>query len=156
MNRRHLATILLIFCFSLSAAHPQAGAPRISKFEVSYPASVDPGPITGRVLVIVSKNNRREPRLQAGSYSGSVPFFGVDVGALKAGESAVIDTSTLGYPLNLGELPPGDYYVQAVLNVYTEVHRKDGRTLWVHMDQWEGQEWNTSPEIWLVKSNRFI
>src|SRR5262249_43445642 len=42
-------------------------------------------------------------------------------------------------------LPQGDYYVQAVFNVYTEVHRKDGRVLWVHMDQWEGQEWNTSP-----------
>jgi hypothetical protein len=32
-----------------------------------------------------------------------------------------------------------------VLNVYTQVHRKDGHTIWVHMDQWEGQQWNRSP-----------
>jgi hypothetical protein len=35
--------------------------------------------------------------------------------------------------------------VQALLNVYTQVHRKDGHVIWVHMDQWEGQQWNRSP-----------
>jgi len=75
-----------------------------------------------------------------------LPFFGLDVDALKAGQNAVIDASVLGYPLkNLSEIPAGEYSVQAVMNVYTQVHRKDGHTIWVHMDQWEGQQWNRSP-----------
>jgi hypothetical protein len=35
--------------------------------------------------------------------------------------------------------------VQAVFSVYTEFHRSDGRSVWQHQDQWEGQEWNRSP-----------
>ena len=59
---------------------------------------------------------------------------------------ALIDEATLGYPLaSLKDLPPGDYYVQALLNVYTEFHRADGHTIWAHMDQWEGQKFASSP-----------
>lgn len=132
-----LGGVLLLLSFSALAA---------TRFEISYPAALDKGPITGRVFVIISKNNRTEPRLQAGSYNASVPFYGLDVNALKPGESAVIDAAVLGYPLeSLRQLPAGEYYVQALLNVYTQVHRKDGHTIWVHMDQWEGQQWNRSP-----------
>src|SRR5258705_10209036 len=117
-----------------------------ARFEVSYPAGLDSGPITGRVFVVISKNNRVEPRLQAGSYGGSVPFYGLDVNALKPGDNAVIDRSVPGYPVDsLNQLPAGEYYVQAVLNVYTQVHRKDGHVILVHMYQWEGQKWNRSP-----------
>jgi hypothetical protein len=96
---------------------------------------------------MISKTDRIEPRLQAGSYiGGSVPFFGRDVHALKPGSTAVIDTSDLGFPVeNLNRLPAGEYFVQALLNVYTQVRRKDGHMIWVHLDQWEGQQWNRSP-----------
>jgi hypothetical protein len=40
---------------------------------------------------------------------------------------------------------PEKYYLQAVLNKYTEFKRSDGKTLWMHMDQWEGQNWRRSP-----------
>ena len=62
------------------------------------------------------------------------------------GKDVVIDTNVLGYPIaNLRDLPAGDYYVQAVMNVYTQYHRADGHTIWAHQDQWEGQHFNTSP-----------
>lgn len=138
-----LPAVLILSSISILPAADQASTTR---FEVSYPATLDAGPITGRVFVIVSRTSQREPRFQAGSYNGSVPFFGVDVSALKPGESAVIGASTLGYPLkNVSDIPAGDYFVQALLNVYTQVRRKDGHTIWVHMDQWEGQRWNRSP-----------
>jgi hypothetical protein len=58
----------------------------------------------------------------------------------------VIDGDTLGYPIrSLREIPAGEYYVQALLNVYTEFHRSDGHVIWAHMDQWEGQQFNRSP-----------
>jgi hypothetical protein len=43
------------------------------------------------------------------------------------------------------EIPAGEYWVQAVLNVYTTFKRADGNTIQAHMDQWEGQKWNLSP-----------
>jgi hypothetical protein len=143
-----LALSVLILCLSPSAGVlPSARAGRAeASFEVTYPASLDPGPVTGRVFVIISRNAIPEPRFQAGSYGGSVPFFGLDVSRMKPGESAVIDETTLGFPLeSLSELPPGEYNVQALLNVYTEFRRKDGHVIWAHMDRWEGQQWNVSP-----------
>jgi hypothetical protein len=136
----------LALCLSLLAVYSGHTAPADARFEISYPSSLDNGPITGRVFVMISKTDRIEPRLQAGSYGGSVPFFGRDVRALKPGANAVIDTSDLGFPVeNLSRLPAGEYFVQALLNVYTQVRRKDGHTIWVHLDQWEGQQWNRSP-----------
>jgi hypothetical protein len=32
-----------------------------------------------------------------------------------------------------------------VINIYTEFRRADGHTIWAHMDQWEGQQFNRSP-----------
>ena len=100
-----------------AGALPQAGG---GKFEVSFPAAAHAGAITGRVFVVVSTSEQPEPRLQAGSWGDAGPFFGVDVNALAAGQSAVIDASTLGSPVkSLREIPAGDYYVQAIVNIYT-------------------------------------
>lgn len=127
-----------------------------NRFEISYPATLDGGPITGRVFLIVSKSNRTEPRLQAGSYQVSVPFYGADVDELKPGVPAVIDAATPGYQVeSLKDLPAGEYYVQALLNVYTKVRRKDGHQIWVHLDQWEGQQWNRSPGNLVSEVERF-
>ncbi len=116
------------------------------RFEISFPASVHPEPITGRVFVIVAGREAREPRLQVGSWMSQTPFFGKDVDQMKPGQPAVIDTGTPGYPaVSLKDIEPGDYYVQALLNVYTEFHRSDGHVIWAHMDQWEGQQFNLSP-----------
>jgi hypothetical protein len=146
MKRRIPIIAAIALCLMLLAVYSGHTAAAEAQFEISYPAALDNGPITGRVFVVISKNDRIEPRLQAGSYGGSIPFFGRDIHALKPGENAVIDTSDLGFPVeNLSRLPAGEYYVQAVVNVYTSVHRKDGHAIWVHLDQWEGQQWNRSP-----------
>jgi hypothetical protein len=140
------ACIKVVFCLFILFGCSSSAVAAEARFEIAYPAGLDKGPITGRVFVMISKNNRLEPRLQAGSYINSVPFYGLDVQALKPGEKAVIDPSVLGFPLeSLSQLPAGEYFVQALLNVYTQVHRKDGQVIWVHMDQWEGQQWNRSP-----------
>lgn len=131
--------------FLLGSA-PPARTTASPRFTISFPASLHAAPITGRVFVIITRDSTPEPRLQAGSYTESAPFFGADVHALAPGQAAVVGDTTLGYPVaSLRDIPAGDYYVQAVLNVYTEFHRADGHTVWAHMDQWEGQHFNTSP-----------
>ena len=46
---------------------------------------------------------------------------------------------------SLRDIPAGEYRVQPFVNVYTKFARADGHTVWLHMDQWEGQQWKTSP-----------
>jgi hypothetical protein len=138
----HLVVVAIAW---LAAGCAQPARPAV-EFDVSFPDSAHDGPITGRAFVMISRDSTPEPRLEAGSFVMSVPFFGEDVSALAAGANAVIDGGTPGYPLaGLRDLPPGDYYVQALINVYTEFHRSDGHTIWAHMDQWEGQQFNRSP-----------
>lgn len=113
-------------------------------FEVSFPSSAIGTPVTGRVVVMISRVNDREPRLQIGRTG--VPFFGRDVEQLKPGQPATIDETDLGAPLeSLSEIPAGEYYVQAMVNVYSEFKRADGHVVWMHDDQWEGQRWTRSP-----------
>src|SRR5437773_914020 len=102
--------------------------------------------LVGHGSVPATRRDDEEPRLQVHRESDCTPFFGEDVSALAPGTVAVIDGSTLGYPVaSLTDIPAGDYRVQALLSVYTEFHRADGHTLWLHDDQWEGQQFNKSP-----------
>ena len=133
------AALLFLQALCLSA---QTGP----RFEVVVPRAAHAQPITGRVYVILSRKQSTNLLDAIGDWEQETPFFGADVNALGPGDPGVIDGSTPGYPLhNLKDIPAGDYYVQALVNVYTEFHRADGHTVWAHMDQWEGQQFNKSP-----------
>ena len=117
------------------------------KIEVSYPASLSSAPLDGRVLLAISRDGNREPRFQIDEEEAqSQQLFGVQVDGLKPGQAAVVDSSTLGYPVrSLKDLPAGDYFVQAVLNIYETFHRSDGHTIKLAPDRGEGQQWNRKP-----------
>jgi len=147
LRRSPLASGLLaaVALASMMAAGARAGAAAV-RFEITYPAALESGPLDGRVLLIVSKRGETEPRFQITRGPRTQQIFGVDVDGLRPGQPAVIDGATRGYPLeSAAEIPPGEYVVQAVLNVYTTFRRADGHTIKAHMDQWEGQRWNVSP-----------
>lgn len=115
--------------WALPAIPGHAQSPR---FEVTVSAAAHPGPLTGRLVLIVADAAVPEPRFRL-SPSGPA-LFGVDLEGLEAGAAAVVDERATGYPAPLSELPPGDYHAQAVVNVYEEVHRADGHTLWLPMN----------------------
>jgi len=146
--------VVYLACAALAATSPaaaQAGA----RFQVSFPAAVHAKPITGRVFVFIAQDSAPEPRFQGGALGANGPVFGVDVDQLAPGASARIDAATPGFPIaSLRNIPEGDYYVQAVLNVYTQMHRADGHTIWVHADQWEGQQFAESPGNLVSKVRR--
>ena len=73
-------------------------------------------------------------------------IFGMDVDGMQPGQAVVVDDSAAGYPIrSLRDVPPGEYYVQAVLHRYETFHRSDGHTVKLPMDRGEGQHWNLAP-----------
>ena len=138
---RSLLVAVVVGAVVLGGSAPATAEQR---FELSFPASAHAEPVTGRIYVMISRNNDREPRLQIGRTG--VPFFGRDVEQLAPGAAGVIDATDLGSPVtSLADIPAGDYYVQGFVNVYSEFVRADGHVVWMHDDQWEGQHWNRSP-----------
>ncbi|MGB9470600.1 MAG: hypothetical protein WBQ59_14730, partial [Candidatus Acidiferrum sp.] len=133
---------------SASAQASPAKATTKLRFEISFPESLSSAKaLDGHVMLGISTDKTSEPRFQLREEEAySAQFFGLDVDAWKPGTPAVIDSTTLGYPLvTLDQLPPGDYYVQAVLNIYETFHRADGHTVKLPPDMGEGQQWFTKP-----------
>lgn len=140
---RYLGITFLMVWLSLTPAKAQQE--KKLSFEISFPSSVHDLSVTGRVYVMISHGREPEPRFQINQVYGT-PFFGRDVDQLEPDQAAYIDETDLGSPVpNLRDLPPGDYYVQAFVNIYTEFQRADGHVVWMHDDKWEGQRWNASP-----------
>lgn len=113
------------------------------RIEVTIPATAR---LTGHLIVVIAKKDSPEPRMQMQETYTSAQAFGVDVEDLAPGKSIVIDDKTIGYPRrSLADLDPGDYFVQAVFNVYEQFHLASGKTLWLPPDKGEGQHWNLKP-----------
>jgi hypothetical protein len=113
------------------------------RIEITVPG---PKPLNGHLVLVIAKNNKEEPRMQLTEDYLSEQGFGVDVEDLTPGTPIVIDAKTFGYPRrSLTDLDPGDYYVQAVFNVYELFHLASGKSVWLPPDKGEGQHWNFKP-----------
>ena len=140
---RVAGVVTAIFVTAITALVPLLASGE-QRFEVSFPSAVHEEALTGRIYVMISRTAEREPRLQIGRTG--TPFFGRDVVNLLPGEPGIIDATDLGTPVaSLRDIPAGDYYVQAFVNIYSEFRRADGHVVWMHDDRWEGQHWNRSP-----------
>jgi enterochelin esterase-like enzyme len=138
-----------VFLFFPSKALAQSSSSNSSRFrfEISFPESASAKVLDGHILLGISTDKSSEPRFQLREEeASSAQFFGLDVDSWKPGTPAVIDSTTLGYPIrSLADVPPGDYYVQAVLNIYETFHRSDGHTVKLPPDMGEGQQWFSKP-----------
>lgn len=115
-------------------------------FKISFSASLSDKPLDGRVLLVLSNDPSDEPRNQIDDSPRSQMIFGVTVDGWKPGEPITVDEKAWGYPVrSLKDVKPGTYTVQVVLNKYETFHRADGKVVKLHMDQGEGQHWNSSP-----------
>jgi hypothetical protein len=122
------------------------GAATAQSFSVSFPAGQSAQNLDGRLLLVLSTDPSDEPRNQIDDTPRSQMVFGVTVDGWKPEQATVVGASAWGYPVaSLKEIPAGEYTVQAVLNKYETFHRGDGKTVKLHMDQGEGQHWNSSP-----------
>ena len=119
---------------------------------VSFPASRSAKALDGRLLLLLSNDPSAEPRMQIDDTPKSQMVFGVTIDGWKPGSPLVIGENAQGYPrARLKDVPPGDYTLQAVLNIYETFHRGDGKTIKLAPDRGEGQHWNLAPGNLLSK-----
>lgn len=120
--------------------------PTDSQVAVRVRAGLAPGPLQGRLLVLLAQDPTREPRFQVMDDDRTAQVFGVDVEDWSPGQVWVLAGDVAGAPVpSLRALPPGEYTVQAVLHRYETFHRADGKVVKLPMDRGEGQQWNLAP-----------
>lgn len=148
--QRWSATFLFAALPLFGTTPPPASSPLV--FEITFPKELSTTAVDGHILLIISKDDKEEPRFGVVEGVESQQAFGVDVDGWQPGAPARVDGTTLGYPLvSLNELESGDYYVQAVLNVYETYHLGNGKTVKLPPDRGEGQHWQTKPGNFLSK-----
>ena len=116
------------------------------KFSVSFTKEMSDQAQDGRLLLLLSANDKAEPRFQINDGLETQLVFGVDVDAMKPGQDIIIDESAFGFPIqSLKSIPSGAYFVQALINRYETFNLKTGHTVKLPPDQGEGQQWNSKP-----------
>lgn len=134
MTKSFLAIVLVAGAASLCVAQ---------RIEVTVPSTQ---PLNGHLVLVIAKSDKTEPRMQLSETYESAEGFGVDAENLRPGTPLIIDPKTFGYPRrSLADIDGGDYYVQAVFNVYEQFHVASGKTVWLPPDKGEGQHWNLKP-----------
>lgn len=144
MTRRPIAAV----AFSILLAGMLTGCERTTplQFRVTMPKVRRAMRTDGRLLIVLSKDPSREPRMQISQNVNTQQVYGINIDGLEPDAAGTLDARAVGYPIaELTELRAGEYIVQAVLNVYETFHRKDGHVIKAAMDHWEGQHWNTKP-----------
>lgn len=135
---------LLAFALVCASARADSGP----TFAIQVPAAPGATPLTGRLVLLLATDATSEPRLQVNADAPlKTPFlFGQTVDGVQPGQAVIVGDAAFGWPAaSLAALKPGDYVVQAVLNVYERFHRADGSTVDLPPDRGEGQNWAIKP-----------
>jgi hypothetical protein len=112
------------------------------RFEVTFSGAAHAGPITGRLIVFLARSAQSEPRLALSPRGPAI--FGIDLDQLRPDQPVIVDNGAIGYPMAMADLPPGDYVAQAVINIYEQVRRADGKSIWVHLNDGSVEFFNTA------------
>ncbi|MBD0778128.1 hypothetical protein HPE56_10015 [Maribacter sp. ANRC-HE7] len=135
-------SFLLLFCLLGCENDPKNNC----QIAVSFDEALNDQKLDGRLLLMLSNNDEKEPRFQINDGLDTQLIFGMNVEGMSAGENMVFDDAVFGYPYaSLAEVPPGEYNVQALLHVYETFDLSTGHTVKLPMDNGEGQQWNKSP-----------
>ncbi|GCC50749.1 hypothetical protein SanaruYs_09670 [Chryseotalea sanaruensis] len=115
-------------------------------FSITFTDSLSKDVQDGRLLLLLAKDDKTEPRFQISDGLTTQLVFGIDVEGMKPGDEIIIDEKAFGFPIrNINDLPTGDYVVQALINRYETFNLKTGHTVKLPPDQGEGQQWNRKP-----------
>lgn len=127
IHRKKFLFLLIVVCLWASSGgitHVSAQTTKL-KFEATIARGLVSGPQKGRLFIFLNRKGEAEPRLTYDSDVGvnAPPILAKDVASFAAGETrVVVDDSAASYPIgNLGELPAGEYYVQALFDTNNDL-----------------------------------
>ena len=116
------------------------------KIGVTLSETISEETLDGRLLLMLSNNNEKEPRFQINDGVDTQLIFGKNVEGLKPGQTVDFTNADFGFPIDsLYKVPNGVYYAQALLHTYETFNLSTGHTVKLPMDNGEGQQWNKSP-----------
>lgn len=114
------------------------------RVELAAPAA-DPA-YEGRLLLILTKDDKTEPRFQVKAGFDAPQVFGLQVEKFAKGQYRVIGATVPGYPgRTLADIPAGTYTVQAVLHKYDRFTLANGKTVSLPAARGAGQNWRKEP-----------
>jgi hypothetical protein len=116
MRAIRIVGVILMLGLGLCAAAPGETSLR---FEVTMAPGLLEGPQDGRVLVVLGRKAKPEPRFSIVSEAGleATPLLGRDAAAFAPGRRVVLDRTAALFPItDLSRLTAGDYAVQAVFD----------------------------------------
>ena len=127
------------------------------QFKIDFPREDENGLVEGRVLLLLSNNNEKEPRFQISDNSSTGFVFGIDVIGKQSSKFVTIDGNTFGYPISsLNDIPSGEYWIQGLIHKYETFNLKTGHEVKLPMDRGEGQHWYSAPGNFYSKPYKII
>ncbi len=143
MKQLFYFSLISLLLFSCSESKEETSS---LQFAISFTEALSQEAQDGRLLLMLSNNNKAEPRFQIVDGHNTQLVFGVDVEGMKPGDEIIIDANAFGYPIeSLKDIPKGEYFVQALINRYETFNLSTGHTVKLPPDKGEGQQWNTKP-----------
>lgn len=140
---------LLVLSMILTSLAPFAMAQEAGfTVNVTVPESFE-GELNGRLLFVLDNAMPEEGGQVFDNLDVTgCPVFGKTVYGLKAGDVITLtadDPEVYGYPMQLGEIPQGEYAVQALFVCYTQFNRADGTSIWGMADHGGGGSITSNP-----------
>ena len=90
MTGKRLLIPLLGSTWAIASSIAPDGSPGVS-FSVTYPEALAKGPLDGRLLLLISSDDKEEPRFQINDSPNTQLVFGIDVEGWTPGREALID-----------------------------------------------------------------
>ncbi len=116
------------------------------EFRVELAAPVSATTYEGRLILILTRDDKTEPRFQVGPAFDAPQIFGLQVEKFGKGQFRVIGATVPGYPgRTLADIPAGTYTVQAVLHKYDSFTLGNGKTVKLPAARGAGQNWRKEP-----------
>ncbi|MFM7859549.1 MAG: hypothetical protein ACKO96_48385, partial [Flammeovirgaceae bacterium] len=96
------------FFLLLSVLAFQCGTPPTAsvQFTIVFTKELSDQAQDGRLLLMLAKNEKTEPRFQINDGLKTQLIFGIDVEGMKPGDKIAIDGKTFGFPIrNVADIP---------------------------------------------------
>ncbi|MEB8344916.1 alpha/beta hydrolase-fold protein [Flavobacteriaceae bacterium KMM 6898] len=141
---KRLFLFVAVICFASCQSNKEVSTP--IAVSVTFSDAVGAEKMDGRLLLMLANNDKTEPRFQINDGLKAQLIYGKNVDGMAPNEKIVFDGKDFGFPIaSMADIPPGDYYVQALLHKYETFNLSTGQTVKLPMDNGEGQQWNSSP-----------